>query len=162
MADFDNIELRSEKTRRLIGANPSGIVGYGTLLLSAVIIATLAATYFIPYPNNLQVPAKVIATEDALKVHAYIPYSYASTIYEGMKAMIEFEGYPASDYGYLATVILFIDKDVQTINNQNVFTVILDVRQSDTITLTCGMNGTANILISNKSLLQMLLKVGST
>ena len=50
MADIDNIELRSEKTRQIIGMVPSRIVMYGTLIISVIIIALLIAAYFIPYP----------------------------------------------------------------------------------------------------------------
>ena len=34
MADIGNIELRSEKTRQIIGMVPSGIVRYGTLIIT--------------------------------------------------------------------------------------------------------------------------------
>ena len=93
MADIDNIELRSEKTRQIIGMVPSRIVRYGTLIISVIIIALLIAAYFIPYPDNLQVNAIVVdAKGGTQQIQAYVPYYYVSTIHEGMNANIEFEG----------------------------------------------------------------------
>ena len=160
MADIDNIELRSEKTRQIIGMVPSRIVRYGTLIISAIIIALLIAAYFIPYPDNLQINAMVLDAEDGdLQIQAYVPYSYVSTIHEGMNANIEFEGYPSVDYGYTAAIVTNIDKEVRSINGQNFFTVYMDIPGSKNITLLSEMNGTANILISDTSILHKILKL---
>lgn len=160
MADIDNIELRSEKTRQIIGMVPSGIVRYGTLIITIIIAVLLAVSYFVPYPENLQANATVVVDADGkLNVRAYIPYSHINTIHEGMSAEIEFEGYPAADYGYVSTTISNIDKNVHNINGQNYFKVDLNIQTNNTIILFEGMNGTANILISNKSILQKILRL---
>lgn len=157
MADIDNIELRSEKTRQIIGMVPSGIVRYGTLIITIIIVVLLAASYFVPYPENLQTNTTVVVDVDGkLNVCAYIPYLHINTIHEGMSAEIEFEGYPAADYGYVSTTISNIDKNVHNINGQNYFKVELNIQTNNTIILFEGMNGTANILISDKSVLQKL------
>ena len=160
MADIDNIELRSEKARQIIGMVPSGIVRYGTLIITIIIAVLLAVSYFVPYPENLQANATVVVDADGkLNVRAYIPYSHINTIHEGMSAEIEFEGYPAADYGYVSTTISNIDKNVHNINGQNYFKVDLNIQTNNTIILFEGMNGTANILISNKSILQKILRL---
>ena len=159
MADIDNIELRSEKTRQIIGMVPSGIVRYGTLIITIIIAILLAVSYFVPYPENLQADTTVeINTDGEVNVCAYIPYSHIKTIHEGMSAEIEFEGYPSADYGYVSATISHIDKNVQNINGQNYFKVYLNSQSNNTITLLEGVNGTANILISNKSVLQKMFK----
>ena len=160
MADIDNIELRSEKTRQIVVMVPSGIVRYGTLIITIIITVLLAVSYFVPYPENLQANATVIVDADGkLNVCAYIPYSHINTIHEGMSAEIEFEGYPSADYGCVSTTISHIDKNVQYINGQNYFIVYADMSKSNNIALFSGMNGTANILISNKSILQKILRL---
>ena len=159
MADIDNIELRSEKTRQIIGMVPSGIVRYGTLIITVIITVLLAVSYFVPYPENLQANATVVVDADGkLNVRAYILYSHINAIHEGMSAEIEFEGYPSADYGYVSATISRIDKNVQNINGQNYFKVYLNSQSNNTIALFEGMNGTANILISNKSVLQKMFK----
>lgn len=76
-----------------------------------------------------------------------------------MTAGIELEGYPSSDYGYTTAVITRMDKEVQNMDGQNFFTVYMDIRQSGGIDLYAGMYGTANILISDKNILQKILKI---
>ncbi|MBQ7820438.1 MAG: HlyD family secretion protein [Bacteroidales bacterium] len=158
MADIDNIELRSEKTRQIIGMVPSGIVRYGTLIIAVIIAVLLAVSYFVPYPENLQADATVeINTDGEINVCAYIPYSYINTIHEGMSAEIEFEGYPSADYEYVSATIFHIDKNVHNINGHNFFKVNLSHKVNNTIQLFEGMNGTANILTSDESILQKIL-----
>lgn len=136
---------------------PSDIVRYGTLIITIIIAVLLAASYFVPHPENLQTNTTVVVDADGmLNVCAYIPYSHINTIHEGMSAEIEFEGYPATDYGYVSTTISNIDKNVHNINGQNYFKVDLNIQTNNTIILFEGMNGTANILISDKSVLQKL------
>ena len=157
MADIDNIELRSEKTRQIIGMVPSGIVRYGTLIITIIIAILLAVSYFVPYPENLQANATVVVDADGkLNLCAYIPYSHINTIHEGMCVELEFEGYPSADYGYVSARISHIDKSAHNINGQNYFKVDLNIQTNNTIILFEGMNGTANILISDKSVLQKL------
>lgn len=158
MADIDNIELRSEKTRQIIRMVPSRIVKYGTLIISAIIIALLVAAYFIPYPENLQVNAMVVDTKNGKQqIQASVPYSYVSTIYNGMNAEIEFEGYPSADYGYVSAIITCMDKKIHNINGKNYFIVYMAISNSNDIVLHSGMKGTANTLISEKSVLQKIL-----
>lgn len=91
MTDMDNIELRSEKTRQMIGMGPSGIVKYSTLIIAVIIVALLAVSCFVSYPENIQADATVVVDADGkLNACAYIPYSYVRTINEGMCAEIEF------------------------------------------------------------------------
>lgn len=157
MADIENIELRSEKTRHIIGMVPSGIVRYGTLIISLIIIALLVAAYFIPYLDNLQANAMVVEAEDGgYQIQAYVPYSYVSTIQEGMSAEIEFEGYPSADYGYVSAIIYHIDRNVYNDNGKNFFKVELNIKSSNNFKLLEGMKGTANILISDNSILQKI------
>lgn len=160
MADIDSIELRSEKTRQIIGMVPSSIVRYGTLIITIIIAVLLAVSYFVPYPENLQANATMVVDADGkLNVCAYIPYSHINTIQEGMSAEIEFEGYPSADYGYVSATISHIDKTVHNNNGRNYFKVDLSIQTNSTIILFEGMRGTANVLISGKSILQKLFKI---
>lgn len=160
MADIDNIELRSEKTRQIIGMVPSGIVRYGTLIITIIIAILLAVSYFFPYPENLQANATVVVDADGkLNVCAYIPYSHINSVREGMRAEIEFEGYPSADYGYVSTTISHIDKNVHNINGQNYFITYMYVGVNNSIIMLPKMNAQANILLSNKTVLQKILKL---
>ena len=155
MADIDNIELRSEKTRQIIGMVPSGIVRYGTLIITIIIAILLAVSYFVPYPENLQANATVVVDADG-KLNVY---SHINSVREGMRAEIEFEGYPSADYGYVSTTISHIDKNVHNINGQNYFITYMYVGVNNSIIMLPKMNAQANILLSNKTVLQKILKL---
>lgn len=160
MADIDNIELRSEKTRQIIGMVPSGIVRYGTLIITIIITVLLAVSYFVPYPENLQANATVVVDADGkLNVCAYIPYSHINTIHEGMSAEIEFEGYPSADYGYVSATISHLDKEVTNINGQNHFKINMNFNTNNKIILFEGINASANILVSDNSILQKIIGI---
>lgn len=46
----DKIELRSEKTKKMIEEIPSGLVTWGITLILFIFLLLFAALYFIPYP----------------------------------------------------------------------------------------------------------------
>lgn len=159
MADIDNIELRSKKTRQVIGNMPKGIVRYGTTVISLIIIVLLVVSYFVPYPENLKSTVMVKSTDDEILICAYIPYSHINTVREGMCVEIEFEGYSASEYGYCTAIIKQVDKRVHHYNEANYFLVSLEIDDSKEIQIYLGMSGTANILISSQSILKKLLNI---
>ena len=102
MAD-NEIELRSEKVRHIIGEIPSRIVRYGITIITIVILGLLVGAYFIPYPETIS--AKVQMT-NAHQGTITVPYKYVNTIARGMTANIEVEGYDAETYGVANGVIL--------------------------------------------------------
>ena len=48
--DIDNIELRSEKVRHIIGKVPPFLVRTGTVVVTLIVIALTVAFYTIRYP----------------------------------------------------------------------------------------------------------------
>jgi hypothetical protein len=159
MADIENIELRSEKTRQIICMPPSRFVRYGTQIMFFIIAAVLAIACFVPYPENLQAEASVgIDTNGETMVYAYIPYSQISTIHEGMNAEIEFEGY-LSDYGHVSAVISRIDKDVNHVNGQSCIKVEFNTQFNTDIAVSEGMSGKVSLLISDRSIIKKMLNV---
>lgn len=159
MADIDNIELRSEKTRQVIGTMPKGIVRYGTAIISQIIITLLIVSYFVPYPENLKATVVVKSTDDEILISAYIPYYYINSVREGMCAEIELEGYPISEYGYCTATIKQIDKTVHHYNGTNHFIASLIIEDSRGIKIYQDMSGTANIIILNQCILKKLLSI---
>ena len=140
MAD-NEIELRSEKVRHIIGEIPSRIVRYGITIITIVILGLLVGAYFIPYPETI-----------SAKVHKYV-----NTIARGMTANIEVEGYDAETYGVANGVITATSHTPRQTAEGSVFTAqvrITDCRYK----IISGMVGTASILISNESVLQRIVK----
>ena len=153
MAD-NEIELRSEKVRHIIGEIPSRIVRYGITIITIVILGLLVGAYFIPYPETIS--AKVQMT-NAHQGAITIPYKYVNTIARGMTANIEFEGYDAETYGVANGVITATSHIPLQTAEGNVFTA--QVRITDCkYNLISGMTGTASILVSNESILQRIVR----
>lgn len=48
----DNIELRSEKVRNLIGEIPPSLVRWGTAVIVLIFLLLLTAICFLPYPYS--------------------------------------------------------------------------------------------------------------
>ncbi len=48
----DNIELRSEKVRELLGEIPPSLVRWGTAIIAIVFIGLVAAVCLLPYPYS--------------------------------------------------------------------------------------------------------------
>ena len=153
MAD-NEIELRSEKVRHIIGEIPSRIVRYGITIITIVILGLLVGAYFIPYPETIS--AKVQMT-NARQGTIDIPYKYVNTITRGMTVSIEIEGYDAETYGVANGVITATSHTPRQTAEGSVFTAqvrITDCRYK----IISGMVGTASILISNESVLQRIVK----
>lgn len=49
---FDNIELRSEKVRNVIGKIPQSLVCWGIIIIIVVILVLALVVFFVPYPYS--------------------------------------------------------------------------------------------------------------
>ena len=78
MADFNNIELRSEKVRNIIGKVPPEIIRTGIGDITVILLILILAAFFIPYPENIKATATVTGTDVTGCIHAevLIPYRY--------------------------------------------------------------------------------------
>ena len=52
--ESDNIELRSEKVRNVIGKVPPRLVSLGTIIITIIVLALAVAFYKIPYPTSVR------------------------------------------------------------------------------------------------------------
>lgn len=153
MAD-DKIELRSEKVRHIIGEIPSRIVRYGITIITIVILGLLVGAYFIPYPETIS--AKVQMTS-ARQGTIAAPYKYVNTLARGMTVNIEVEGYDAETYGTAHGIITATSHTPRQTAEGSVSTA--QVRITDCkYKMISGMTGTASILVSNKSVLQRIVR----
>lgn len=81
MTDYENIELRSEKVRNIIGKVPSELVRGGTGFIAVILLLLVLAASFIPYPENIKANVNVTAVDyDDVIAEALIPYRYITKI----------------------------------------------------------------------------------
>ena len=58
--ELDNIELRSEKVRNVIGKVPPRLVSLGTVIITIIVLALAVAFYKIPYPISIETNGEVV------------------------------------------------------------------------------------------------------
>ena len=87
MAEYDNIELRSEKVQEIIGKAPGGIVRDGIGMLTTVLVCLALVACFIPYPENVTVSVFVTQVDERyVEVTALVPYRFITKVHKGMSA----------------------------------------------------------------------------
>ena len=89
MADFNNIELRSEKVRNIIGKVPPEIIRTGIGDITVILLILILAAFFIPYPENIKATATVTGTDVTGCIHAevLIPYRYITKVKKESKRL---------------------------------------------------------------------------
>ena len=87
--ESDNIELRSEKVRNVIGKVPPRLVSLGTVVITIIVLALAVAFYKIPYPISIEVNGEVI---NQRTVQVFVPYKYLCLFDEPRTAHLSFEG----------------------------------------------------------------------
>lgn len=172
MEEQDNIRLRSEAVRKVIGTVPPLPVRMGTGFLCLIFAALLAAAALIPYPETVTTQAVMHRSGDnpgsGWTAAAEIPYSLISRIRPGMSATLELEGWPAADYGYVRGRIAAIDSTLRSAGNANCFKITIEIlpaaaddsraRRHNQIALQDGQKADAVLLMSDRSLMRMMLR----
>ncbi len=150
MEKSEDIELRSEKVRKIIGEIPPSIVRCGIMIISIVVLGLLTASYFIPYPETIT--CKVVALDDR---HAQIevPYKFVNVVKIGDEAKIEFDGFPVETYSYKTGNVTEISRTPVVRKDGNRFRTYVKLSNHG-YNVERNMAGTVNILIGNKTILQ--------
>lgn len=155
MADFNNIELRSEKVRNIIGKVPPEIIRTGIGDITVILLILILAAFFVPYPESIKGTATVTGIDVTGCIHAevLIPYRYITKVKKGMPVEMEFEGYEAARHGYPNGKIVNCTKTVTVMDGNNFFTaeIILD-NQHASYPILKDMKGSASILLSDESI----------
>lgn len=158
MTDYENMELRSEKVRNIIGQVPSELATGGTVYIILLLVTLLVATAAIPYPETIT--AKVNVTyKDWKELHAeaLVPYRFVTRIERGMEIQVEMEGYAAQKYGYNRGKIEAIEDSVICQDGNNYFRAYLRLVPPFRHGIKQHMQGVASITVANRSILQYII-----
>ena len=157
MAETDNIELRSERVRYIIGRVPPLLVRTGISLTVALFVLLAAAAYLIPYSENVTVEVQVVEEADRLKVAALIPFRYRNEVKAGNEVQVEMEGYPHGRYGYLAAHVIAVSTGIITLQGENYFRADICTSANLPYPLQSNMKGAGEVLLSCKSLFDRVI-----
>ena len=94
MKESDNIELRSEKVRNIIGQIPPMLIRFGITLIFFVIIGILAETYFFEYEYTINTTSTIVQHSDTTKIEVKIPANEIEKIKTGQKLIVDFDNIP--------------------------------------------------------------------
>ena len=148
----DNIELRSEKVRNVIGKVPPRLVSLGTVLITVIVLALALAFYKIPYPISIEATGEVI---NQRTVQVFVPYKYLYLFDEPRTAHVSFEG--NDDASYSCNVISHNAKLIHR-DEGNYFMAIATVSTQgrNTPVLQKYMKADVRVIISNQTLWQQV------
>ena len=151
--ETDNIELRSEKVRHIIGQVPPALVRTGTMVITLVIIALAIAFYTIRYPITIEAQGKVTSNDS---VELLIPYKYLYLFDEPRTARITLEGQDNDNAPIVCPVTSHNDK-LLVVDGNHYFTAKTNIRSNGS-NVQPGLNVSAHIVISDKTLWQQISK----
>lgn len=160
--DYEQIELRSEKVRNIIGRIPPLLIRCGITLITLLIAGLATAVCFIPYPENIKGKVEVtINSHSEIEITAFIPYTEIGRLEEGMPVSIEMDGYNIGTDSRLNAKVKTVDKEVHRKEGKNYFRIDLKLDNAvDYLNLRTGMEGTTTILLSDRNLMRYLLPTG--
>ena len=151
--EADNIELRSEKVRRIIGQVPPVLVRTGTVIVTLVVIAIAVAFYTIRYPITIEAQGKV---NDNSTVELLVPYKYLYLFDEPRMARVTLEG-QAEDAAPIEYLIISHDSRLQSIAGRHYFVAKASVGRCGR-RVQPGLDVFAYIVVSNMTLWQHIFK----
>ena len=151
--ETDNIELRSEKVRHIIGQVPPALVRTGTMVITLVVIALAVAFYIIRYPITIEAQGKVTRNDS---VELLVPYKYLYLFDESRTARITIEG-QAEDAAPIVCPITSHNENLLIVDGNHYFTAKTYIRSNGT-SVQPGLNVLARIVVSDKTLWQQIFK----
>ena len=152
--ETDNIELRSEKVRHIIGQVPPALVRTGTMVITLVVIALAIAFYTIRYPITIEAQGKVITNDT---VELLIPYKYLYLFDEPRTARITLEGQDNDNASIVCPITSHSDK-LLVVGGNHYFTAKTHIRSNGSNSQP-ELKVSARIVISDKTLWQQVFKM---
>jgi hypothetical protein len=150
--ESDNIELRSEKVRNVIGKVPPSLVSLGTVIITIIVLALAVAFYKIPYPISIEANGEVVSQRT---IQVFVPYKYLSLFKESRTAHVSFEG--NDNISYNCNIIGHNTKLIHREDgNYFVATAMLSTLRQNAPVLQKYMKADVRIIVSNKTLWQQV------
>ena len=153
MSETNNIELRSEKVRHIIGKVPPVLVRTGTFIITILVIALAVAFYTIRYPITIEVEGRVMP-HDTLQIAVSYKYLYLFT--EPRQVIVTYEGEDRNAQSHVYTITSF-SRRLLSIGPDNYFIAKASVA-SDRGHIQIGQKAEGQIIVSDKTLWQQVFR----
>ena len=152
-SDIDNIELRSEKVRHIIGKVPPLLVRTGTVVVTLIVIALSIAFYPIRYPITIEVEGRVMP-HDTLQI--VVPYKYLYLFTEPRQVSVTYEGEDTNARPHVYTITSF-SRRLLSIGSANYFIAKASVA-ADKGHIQIGQKAEGQMIVSDKTLWQQVFR----
>lgn len=153
MSETNNIELRSEKVRQIIGKVPPVLVRTGTFIITIIVIALAVAFYTIRYSITIEVEGRVMP-HDTLQIAVSYKYLYLFT--EPRQVIVTYEGEDRNAQSHVYTITSF-SRRLLSIGPDNYFIAKASVA-SDRGHIQIGQKAEGQIIVSDKTLWQQVFR----
>ncbi len=90
----DNIELRSDKVRNIIGQIPPRIIRVGITVIFLIVIGFLTGSYFFEYEYTVKTTALIEQSGDTTKIQVKVPANEIEKVKPGQKVVLSFDNIP--------------------------------------------------------------------
>ncbi len=94
MSEIDNIELRSEKVRNIIGQIPPRIIRAGITVVFIIIVGLLAGTWFFKYEYTIKTTSTIEQQNNKLIIYITIPANEIDKVKTRQKVILDFNNIP--------------------------------------------------------------------
>lgn len=151
---MDNIELRSEKVRILIGEIPPLLIRIGTLIITLIAVMLFLAFYLIPYPTVIETHGIVNAQKN---LTVYVPYKFLYLMDKPLNADITLEGH--GEIIYSGEIIGHSSKPIHR-NNENYFIATAKIKNTNykIHNMETSVNANVKIILDDKTLWQRFIQ----
>lgn len=91
---MDNIELRSEKVRNMIGEIPPTIIRVGITVIFIIILSSLTGSWLFKYNYIIRTTATIKCQSEHTTINLKIPANEIDKIKSGQRVLLEFNNIP--------------------------------------------------------------------
>lgn len=152
----DNIELRSDKVRSIIGQIPPWIIRRGISVVLLIIFALLMGSYYFKYPYIITTKVKFTKVDDTFVGLTEIPANEISKIKKGQEVEIYFSNVENVNGLQFKSKLITISKNLTILNKKGFY--VARIAKIENLNINENTEGIAKISTGNISFFKRMIK----
>ncbi|MCK4663011.1 MAG: hypothetical protein KAT68_09115 [Bacteroidales bacterium] len=164
MSEKDNIELRSEKVRNIIGQIPPRIIRSGISVIFLVVIIMLVGSYFFKY--SYIVKSEIVFTKENNIITGIIkiPANEISKVKKGQETFVNFNNIPNMNNEILKSEIELVSTKLEITNEKAFYSASIKIPKTfhtnsgGQIEFTNTIKGNAEIITDEISFFERIIQ----
>lgn len=154
--NIDNIELRSDKVRSIIGQIPPWIIRSGIMVILIVVVALLLGSYYFKYPYTITTTVEFVKKDNSFIGIVEIPANEISKIEKGQEVEIYFDKVKNVNRLTFKSKIDDVSNNVTISNGSGFYTAKID--KMENLNINEKTNGKAVIKTDEISFFERMIK----